>query len=175
MSKFECNIEETFNQFQQLASQDMTRAVKRALAKGAKALQDQAKSNLSSVIKTRGNTHWYDGKIKNFDDKIDDGVRRTKVYENLDEDWETKVHVLGTRASGSGTYRLRFLEAGTKERFAKTARNRKHELIRLKTPKRLGRITGRRFFRAAQQQILPQIQSIYLKEINDSIQRVNNS
>ena len=174
MKQFECNVEEVFNSFSQLASADMKKSIKGAISKAAKVLQEQTKTNLNSVIKTRGNNHWRNGELIEYSDIIDDGVRRTKVYENSDEDYEAKVHILGTRASESGTYRLRFLETGTKERYAKHYRH-KGDLMTLKKPRNLGMIRGRRFFEAAKREVLPQIQQIYLEEINKSIQRINNS
>lgn len=170
MKQFECNVEEVFNKFSELASSDMKKSIKGAISKAAKVLQEQTKTNLNSVIKTRGNDHWYNGELIEYSDTIDDGVRRTKVYENFDEDYEAKVHILGTRASESGTYRLRFLETGTKQRTQKTFKGNK-----LKKPRNLGMIIGRRFFEAAKREVLPQIQQIYLEEINKSIQRINNS
>lgn len=170
MKQFECNVEEVFNSFSQLASADMKKSIKGAISKAAKVLQEQTKTNLNSVIKTRGNDHWRNGELIEYSDTIDDGVRRTKVYENSDEDYEAKVHILGTRASESGTYRLRFLETGTKQRTQKTFKGKT-----LKKPRNLGMIRGRRFFESAKREVLPQIQQIYLEEINKSIQRINNS
>lgn len=173
MSKpgFECNVEKIFEKFCNLAQQDMTRTVKRALSKGAQMLQDETKANLQGVIKTRGNKHWYNGEIVTYNDKIDDGVRRTKVYENSSTgDLNVKVHVLGTRADGSGTYRLRFLEAGTRDRYQKRFKGKE-----LQTPRRLGRIAGRRFFRAANQSVIPRLQNLYLQEISKSVERINKT
>lgn len=170
MKQFECNVEEVFNSFSQLASADMKKSIKGAISKAAKVLQEQTKTNLNSVIKTRGNNHWRNGELIEYSDIIDDGVRRTKVYENSDEDYEAKVHILGTRASESGTYRLRFLETGTKQRTQKTFKGNN-----LKKSRNLGMIRGRRFFEAAKREVFPQIQQIYLEEINKSIQRINNS
>lgn len=169
MSKFEFDMAGMFDEFCELAAADMTRSVKRAISKGAKALQDRTKQNLAGVIKTRNNRHWYNGSEITYNDKIDDGVRRTKVYENADEEWETKVHVLGTSKSGSGTYRLRFLEGGTKERTQRKIKGKP-----LKSPRRLGSIAGRRFFQAAKADMKGEIQNIYLKEIAESIKRMND-
>lgn len=166
----ECNIEEVFDKFCSLSSTGMTKAVKRALNKGAKTLQSQTKQNLNSKIKTRGNKHYRDGQIITYDDVIDDGVRRTKVFEDDDNDLVTKVHILGTNSSGSGTYRLRFLEKGTKDRYQKEVKN-----TRLNTPRYIGKIKGRYFFRDAQQSVLPQLQGIYLNEIQKEIEKINNT
>ena len=166
----ECNIEEVFNKFCDLSSSEMTKAVRRAINKGAKTLQEETKTKLSSKIKTRNNPHWYDGKRVEFNDKIDDGVRRTKVYENGNDDLEAKVHILGVRSSGSGTYRLRFLEKGTTDRYQKSKKN-----VKFNKPKYTGRIAGRYFFREAQQSVLPRLSNIYMAEIQKTIEKINNT
>lgn len=170
MSKqFECNVEEVFDNFSKLATEDMRKSVKVAIARGAKVLQEQTKANLAGKIRTRGHKHWRDGKVIEYNDTIDEGVRRTRVYENYDGDYEAKVHVLGTRDSESGTYRLRFLEAGTKDRIQTQRKGKK-----LKKSIDLRSIPGYRFFQAAKGEVLPEIKQIYLEEINKSIQRINS-
>lgn len=46
-----------------------------------------------------------------YKDKLSDAVRVGKLKGGFNHQ-EVKVHVLGTRAKGSGTYRLRFYEGG---------------------------------------------------------------
>lgn len=48
---------------------------------------------------------------KTYDDTMKDAVRVTKLKGGANHQ-ELKVHILGTRKKGSGTYRLRFYEAG---------------------------------------------------------------
>jgi hypothetical protein len=51
---------------------------------------------------------------------------------------------MGTRKKGSGTYRTRFFEDGTRERFIKKIHG-----VRLKKKKSVGKITGTKFFASA--------------------------
>ena len=48
---------------------------------------------------------------KTYDDTMNKAVRITKLKGGANHQ-ELKVHILGTRQKGSGTYRLRFYEAG---------------------------------------------------------------
>lgn len=174
-SGFECNIENTFDSFMNLTATEMNKAVRRALRSGAKELQKQTKSNMTASMKTRNNTHWYDGKIVVYDDKIEDAVRISKIDGTFGNDLSIKVHVMGTRKSGSGTYRARFLEKGTRERFAKHMRNKNHNLVALQKPKSLGRINGKWFFKNAQSTVMPNLPSIYMAEIDKTINKLNNT
>lgn len=152
---FECNIEDTFNAFMDLTSSEMNKAVKRALRAGAKELVKQTKANATSSMKTRNNTQWYDGKIIVFNDKIEDAVMISKMDGDFDNELSQKVHIMGTRKSGSGTYRLRFLEKGTKKG---------------RGPKR-----PKWFFKDAQNQVFPNLPNIYAAEIQKTIDKLNTT
>lgn len=161
-SGFVTDIEKVWEEFSGLTSAQMSKAIKRALNKAAAQLQSQTKSNLSSLIKSDTG---HNGK---FSDRLSDGVRRSSAKGSYDQDLEAVVHIMGTQASTSGTYRLRFLEAGTKERYAKTYKGQP-----LRKPRYLGQIRPRWFFRSANQQIEPQLERIYMEEIDKAIQKIN--
>lgn len=152
---FECNIEDTFNAFMDLTSSEMNKAVKRALRAGAKELVKQTKAKATSSMITRNNTQWYDGKIVVFNDKIEDAVMISKMDGDFDNELSQKVHIMGTRKSGSGTYRLRFLEKGTKKG---------------RGPKR-----PKWFFKDAQNQVFPNLPNIYAAEIQKTIDKLNTT
>jgi HK97 gp10 family phage protein len=161
---FETNIEEVFSQFAEMTGKEMSKAVKRALNKAAAQLQTQTKSNLSGVLKSDTSGH---GK---FNDKMRDAVRRVGAKGYYDEELSAVVHIMGTQTSGSGTYRVRFFEKGTKERYAKTYKGQP-----LKKPRYLGAIKPAWFFRSANQTIEPQLERIYIEEIDKTIQKINNN
>ena len=71
-----------------------------------------------------------------YKDKLIDAVRVSKVQSTGDE-VTTKVHIMGVRSSGSGTFRARFFEGGTKERTSKSG-------------KKLGKIEALNFFQKAE-------------------------
>ena len=169
-SGFECNIEEVFNKFMDLTTSEMNKAVKKALRAGAKQLQAATKANATAGMNNRNNTHWYDGKIIFYNDKIEDAVMISKIEGSFGEELSQKVHVLGTKKTGSGTYRFRFLEGGTKERYARTKKGSK-----LKKPRYLGKISGKRFFKNAQNEIVPNLPSLYMAEIDKAINKINKT
>lgn len=113
-------------------SKVMARAEAAALRKGAQVLKKNIKSNLTSTGIRIGTNPLYI-------DKLSDGVMSSKVKEG-----SIIVHIMGTRKKGSGTYRLRFFEGGTKERYQKTWKGKK-----LKVPRRLGHIKAYGFFNSA--------------------------
>lgn len=174
-SGFECNLENTFNAFMELTTKEMQNTVKKALKKGAVKLKEQTKSNFSTGIKSHGNPHWYDGNRITYNDEVEDAVRVGRYTNSYGEEQSISVHIMGTRDSSSGTFRARFLEKGTKERYARKGRNRNHELITLKKPKRLGRINGGWYFKNAQTQVIPELPSLFMQEIDKCINKLNNT
>lgn len=112
----------------------MQKAKASALRKGAAVIKKQAQASLQStgIDYNRQNTR--------YNDTLISGVRITKL-----KDGDTiGVHILGSRSSGSGTFRLRFFEKGTNERYAKTYNGKP-----LKKARRLGRIKSYKFFESA--------------------------
>lgn len=174
MSKggWETNIEETFNAFCELTGKEMTSAVKKALRAGASTLKKQTKQNLTSSLSKRNNPHWYKGKQIEYNDELEDAVRIGRINNGYGdgEDLSVKVHIMGTRKEGSGTYRARFIEKGTRDRYAKTYKGRP-----LKKPRYLGKITGKWFFRSANEQVEPELERIYMTAIDNACRKINNT
>jgi len=164
MNGFVTNIDEMFEKFAELTSTEMTRAIKRALNKAAVQLQRLTKSNLSSMIKSDTGGH---GK---YNDRLENGVMRRSASASYDEEMTAMVHIMGSRSSGSGTFRLKFLEGGTKERYAQTYKGRP-----LKKPRYLGQIKPMYFFKSANETIEPQLERIYIEEIDKAIDKINQS
>ena len=171
----ECNISETFDNFMNLTAQEMTKCTRRALLRGAKELQTQTKQNISSSLKKRNNPHWYDGKIIVYTDTIEDAVMIGKVDGDFTSEMSVKVNIMGSRKKDSGTFRARFLEKDTQDREATHYRNRQHELMTYKKPKNLGKIQGKWFFKNAQATVFPNLPNIYMREIDNTINKLNNT
>lgn len=159
---FTTDIGEQWEKFQELTSQEMTKAIKKALNGAAAALQTLTKSNLGTSI-----SHDTGGEGR-YNDKMTDAVRRTSAKGYYDEELYAVVHIMGTQASGSGTFRARFLEKGTKDRYAKTYKGQP-----LRKPRYLGAVGPRWFFKSANQAIEPQLERIYLEQIDNTIQKLN--
>lgn len=159
----ETNVEEVFAAFCDLTQKEMKGVVRRAIGKAEQELKKQTQANLSSSILLRGRSS---GK---YMDDIDDAVMASKVRGEYGEELEGKVHIMGTRKDGSGTFRARFLEKGTKERKARTYKGKP-----LKKERSLGFIKPKWFFRSANATVLPQIERLYMAEIDKAIQKINS-
>lgn len=84
-------------------AKEQERLENRILGVGGNVVKKNIKKLVASTIK---------GSTKNsgqYKDKLVDAVRRSKPH-----DGEVKVHIMGTRSKGSGTFRLRFFEYPTK-------------------------------------------------------------
>lgn len=171
-SGWETNVEQVFESFCALTQKEMTGAVKKALRSGAVALKKQTQQNLTSSLETRNNRHWYKGKEVFYNDEIEDAVRIGKMNNGYGdgEDISIKVHIMGSRDKGSGTFRARFLEKGTKERKARTYKGKP-----LKDERSLGFIRPKWFFRSANAQVEPQLQRIYMTAIDKACQKINKT
>ena len=111
----------------------LPRAERRALYTAAVFLRDKIKQSLISAVPkaTMSNSK--------YNDTLADAVRFTRI-----DGMSLKVHALGTRQSGSGTFRARFFESGTKERYQKTFNG-----VKLNKKRRLGKINATNFFSSA--------------------------
>lgn len=180
---FSGDLTSTFEGFQKMTGEEMTKALAKGLRKAAKEVVNLTKSNATSGMLKRNNPHWYDGELVTYNDKIEDAARHGRVwiggYSGVADEMTINVSVFGSRASDSGTYRFRFLELGTKERFAKYYRKKKKgqkgkgERALLKKPRRLGRITPKWWFRNAYQAVVPNVDNIILTEVEQAINKIN--
>ena len=109
---------------------ELPRAEKRALYRAAYFLRDKIRQSLVSSI-PKAETH-----SPKYSDTLVDAVGFTKV-----DGASLNINAMGSRKKGSGTYRTRFFENDTKDRYQKTYRG-----IKLKKKRFLGHITGTHFF-----------------------------
>lgn len=118
--------------FDEIAEQ-MPTIEKKALYRAAIFLRDKVRESIiSNVPKST---------VRNpkYADTLADAARFTKV-----DGGSLYVHALGSRASNSGTYRTRFFENQTKERYQKTFNGKK-----LKKKRHLGHVGPTHFFSSA--------------------------
>lgn len=113
-------IQDTFSKSVDEVLKVMPKAEKSALRRGANFIKTAAKKNFRSLGLNSS------GKSK-YSDKLIDAIRSSKP-----KDGSIVVHTMGTRKTGSGTFRTRFFEAGTKERFQKTKRGNKKSIGKIK-------------------------------------------
>lgn len=161
------NLLETWLQFKELSSKEILDAVKRGMRKSARAIQKQTIENARAGIKTYNNHQPTEDEDNYEHGNILDAVRVTKINDYYDSDRiSIKVHVLGDGKPGSKTFRFRFLEKGTKGRYARTKKGKA-----LNKPRYLGRIQPRRYFKQANAAV--DVESIYIKEIEKAIDNIN--
>lgn len=161
MYKNELNV--VFDHFKEKAYTEMDRALKKAIRKTAKELQERTKENAKAGIKTHNN---HVSTADNYEeDDIENAVMVSKLQDRYDEDdIYMKVHVMGNGKPNSKTFRFRFLEKGTRERSYIDKKGTQH---------RLGRIVGKRYFGKAKRGIDPY--PIFEAEIEKAIRKVNET
>ena len=99
---------------------------KRIIRKGVSLIQKETKKNIRSRLPAARNQSIY------YDDTMIEGARYSVIEDG--QEIVGKAHIMGTRRSTSGTYRLRFFEGGTQERIQK------------RTGRSTGKIDGLNFF-----------------------------
>lgn len=159
-----CDAEKVFEKFAQLAKVEMTSTMKSAVRAGANEIRKQTIANAKAGIKTTNNhpNDPYHG------DEVWDAPRLGRMNDDVEEDISMKVHIYGSKKGDSQTYRFRFLENGTQDRYAKTYKGKP-----LTKPRYLGSIAPRNFFKNAQDTVFPQMERIFLERIEKCINRVN--
>lgn len=145
---------------------DWNKIKKRALNKAGGTIKKEVKKQFKTELPAATL------KNPNYNDKLIDAVRSSKVKESGIAELSLKVHIMGTRKKGSRTYQARFYEGGTQERFIKPGYTDK--LGRKYTKKRsIGRIKPLWFFRDS----MSSINSASMKMnsyLESEINKINN-
>lgn len=110
--------------------EELPRAEKRALYHAAYFLRDKIRQSLISSI-PKADSH-----NPKYSDTLIDAIGFTKV-----DGASLNINAMGNRRKNSGTFRTRFFENDTKDRYQKTYKG-----IKLKKKRFLGHITGTHFF-----------------------------
>ena len=148
------NTDELIKQFSKFNMKEMKKANRSALAAGARKLAAVTKRNLRLALpKSTINIS------KKYTDTLIKGVRY-----KVDKKTEfAKIHIMGRRGkgTGTGTWRLRFFEKGTKTRINK------------KSGKSYGSIKAYNFFSSARNSTSSQMRQIMLKKLIQTIEKIN--
>lgn len=139
--------------------QNGQRYFKRALVRAANVIKEQARTNLSSALPAAENHN------PKYNDVMADAIRNSRTEGDV-----ITVHALGTPVSGSGTYRARFYEYGSKgnQRYQKSFRG-----VPLKKKRFLGTIPGLKFFSSAVTSTENQVYQTMEQVINEMIDTAN--
>ena len=95
------------------SEKDWFNVKKRSLNKAANHLKKDAKKLFKTKLPAATKRN------PNYNDRLIDAIRSSKVKETGLGELSVKVHTMGNRKKGSGTFRARFFEKGTQERFIK--------------------------------------------------------
>ncbi len=114
----ETNADKVFEQFREFTTKEMRKTLKSAIGAAANKLRGTTKKLFRSALPK--------AKQRNpkYNDTLLDAVKRSKVEETKGGEIYTKVHIMGTRSAGSGTFRARFFEKGTANRQTHMGYNR---------------------------------------------------
>lgn len=113
--------------------EELPRAERRALYRAAYFFRDKIRQSLSSAIPKATQSN------PKYNDTLVDAVGFTKV-----DGASLNINAMGNRKKGSGTFRARFFEAGTKDRYQKTRNG-----VKLQKKKYTGKISATWFFHKA--------------------------
>lgn len=145
------NAYEVIQEFKEFTLKEMNKATRTALRKGAQVLARKTKRELRRVLKRASSRN------PKYNDRLIDGVRYSVDKKgNL-----AKVHIMGTDKKGSGTFRLRFFEKGTKVRHHK------------KNNKSIGKIRAYNFFSSARSNSQNDINNAVTTHLIATIKKIN--
>lgn len=115
---FTTNMDEVYEKFIKLNVREMGRALKTGVRKGLLLIRNKARQRFRALFPS--------GTKQNplYRDKLIDGIRATKVQDDKKDGVKGYVLITSNRRTGSGSYRLVFLEGGTVQRYTRKGYNR---------------------------------------------------
>lgn len=150
------NADEVYDKFLELTTKEMRKALRKGVQNAANKLRGETKKVFRSALPAARHRN------TKYNDTLLDAVRRSKVEETKRGEISAKVHIMGTRNTGSGTFRARFFEKGTKARRTRKGHNR-------------GAITAIGFFATANTTFNVEYDKILNGEISKAIERINRA
>lgn len=152
----ETNADKVFESFLELSTKEMRKALRQGVQNAANKLRGETKKVFRSALPAARR------RSSKYNDTLLDAVKRSKVEETKGGEISAKVHIMGTRNTGSGTFRARFFEKGTKQRRTRKGYNR-------------GSIAPLGFFATANASFQPEYNKILNNEISKAIERINRA
>jgi len=114
----ETNADKVYNAFRELSTKEMRKALKSALQQASGKLRSETKKTMRTMLPAARQ------RSTKYEDTLLDAVKRSKVEENRNGEMSVKVHIMGVRTTGSGTFRAKFFEKGTNNRRTAKGYNR---------------------------------------------------
>lgn len=153
-TEFTTNAEEVYEKFIKLSVKEMGTAVKTGIRKGLLIIRNDARKVFRSMFPSGAHTN------SKYTDKLIDGIRSTKVREDKKDGYVGYVLITSNRKTGSGSYRLVFLEGGTTTRYTKKGYHR-------------GRISASYFFSSTVSRDISKYQNELVNTINKTVDKIN--
>lgn len=136
--------------------EQLPRAEKKALYRAAYFLRDKIRQSLTSSLPKATNRN------PKYSDTLIDAIGFTKV-----DGASLNINAMGNRKKTSGTYRTRFFENDTRDRYQKSYKGQK-----LKKKRFLGHITGTHFFKNAVEANQPAAIELMRGVISEFVQEI---
>lgn len=157
-------VEDLTQKLTEIAPKEIDKAIRKGMRKGLQQHRKQVISNLKTSIPKANKRNPL------YSDRLVDAV---KIRAKNDRDAESgviigKIHVMGSQKKGSGTFRTRFFEGGTKDRYQKTYKGRP-----LKKKRYIGKLDAKYFFRSGQSGVQDTVSSEISNALIETIQRLN--
>lgn len=162
------NADVVYEKFLKLNTKEMTRALKNGLRRSLNKIRKEAVNNLKSDFNNTTK------KNPKFNDTLASGVRVSRVWENkkTNNTIHGVVRIDSNQKTGSGSYRLKFLEKGN---FKKPRIRKKWRGKLLRKEVNTGDIQGKFFFKRAVDNNETSFYSNMKEEINKVIDKINNA
>lgn len=153
----ETNAPVAYDDFLSLTKKEVKKAIVAGIRKGMNLLRTAGRASLRAILGSAATHH-----NPKYTDTLQQGVRNTKVVDRGSEGPYGYVTITSNRKSGSGSYRLIFLEGGTVQRFTKKGYNR-------------GSLKPLYFFTTAVQSNIGGVQQVIDQGITDAVNKINSA
>lgn len=163
---FACDAAEIYEMFRNFSIKEMDKVAKAAVGKGASIIAKQTKTNLKSRLPA--------SRVRNvtkYKDTLVDAVKTSVFKKKGTTPNEGKVHIMGTRDKYSGTFRTRFFELGTDDRYRKDPRTGKKVFCGRINAEKLG---TKYFFKSAIQTTKNEVLSAMDEMLEKKIIEIND-
>lgn len=158
------NAVKVYDSFYRFTTKEMKKALMQGVRASANELKKSAKQNLRKAVKNSNKRN------PKYNDTLQQGVRNSKVVEKNGEIY-CFVLITSNRKTGSGSFRLHMLEAGSFRvgtRYAKTWRGKP-----LKKKRNLGVLKPTYFYKTAETSFNSQYTNIMNSNINKAVDKIN--
>ena len=158
----ETDADEVFIKFKDLSIKEMKKALTQAIRESAMGLRKEVRANLRKSVKGANK------KSEKYEDTLLQGVRMTKTKERNGE-INAYVTITSNQKKKSQSYKLKFVEIGTKKRYTTYWKGNK-----LKKERYTGEITASHFYERAVENYQSKADKIMMDAIKKAVDKINN-